>query len=154
MTCRVSTTGSQTKFLRSVDLDVVTALLAKKVVLLARKLEDVTSVIAHLQVLLSQPPTTEKQKRKELILLPPFKKYKHNSDKTVVNLIRAMHGDSYAQATPSSRPSEAWQHLSDLPRRFDHAGMVSSKPCFVGCICYAEDPSWHPSFNTKTTLTT
>jgi len=74
MTCRVSTTGSQTKFLRSVDLDVVTTLLAKKVVLLARKLEDVTSVIAHLQVLLSQPPHHRKTKKKRAHPPPSFQK--------------------------------------------------------------------------------
>jgi len=86
MTCRVATTGSQSKFLRSVNQDVVSSLLAKKVVLLARKLDDVTNVIHHL-------------------------------DKTAINLIQAMHGDTYSQTTPSSRPSEAWDHLSDIPRR-------------------------------------
>jgi hypothetical protein len=48
VTQRIATTGSMSNFLESVNPDVVSTLLAKKIILLSRKLESVDDVIDHL----------------------------------------------------------------------------------------------------------
>jgi hypothetical protein len=51
VTQRIATTGSMPNFLESVNSEVVSTLLAKKIVLLSRKLESVDDVLDHLYLL-------------------------------------------------------------------------------------------------------
>lgn len=71
ITHSLPTTGNLTKFLLSVNSDVASTLLAKKIVLLARKLDAMNDVLEHLDTTLRNIITGCGEKRNGTIIFPP-----------------------------------------------------------------------------------
>jgi len=85
VTQRIATTGSMPNFLESVNSEVVSTLLAKKIVLLSRKLESVDDVLDHLYPLPPRQPCRLFLYAQQIVI--HF--FRARRDKTITNIVSA-----------------------------------------------------------------